>query len=1747
MIRKSIFIILLFLTAMSGNAQTWIDITDDYIINPRFDNNDLTTGWSGTTFGSYNPHENAEHYSKNYDSYQEISGLTAGKYRVSLNAFYRMGSASNDYSLYSNNNYSSYQYAELYSTSSVNEYSVKIVPASSAALNSSLGGSVSGLGGSWGWQEFPPYIPNNMEAAYYWFNAGYYNNTVECQVGSDGKLTVGIRKSTTINGDWTCLDNWKLEYYGTVTKVTSLSVSPKTLEMAPSETTTLQYTILPSNATYKKVSWTSSNTNVATVDVDGKVTAVGVGSCTIKATSIDGSNKSSSCSIKVVQNVPTSENLIINEIMSANVDVYLDPNQNYGSWVELYNPTSKSVTLGGLYVSDDANNLKKNKLVAQYGAIPAEGFTILNFDHHEVWTEWAYRQIDDKLDCDGGEIIISDGTKIIARQSYPQAISRCSYARKTDGGEEWSMTGTPSPGFSNQSTGGFATLQLAAPEVDQPGQLFSGSLQISVKIPEGATLRYTTDGTAPTQSNGNVSTTGLFNISSTTCYRFRLFKNGYLPSPVTTRSYITNNSNYKFPIISIVTDPDNIYDTNRGVFQQGPYGRPGSGQTAKCNWNMDWDRPVSFEYITTDNECLVSQECDFSMCGGWSRAWAPHSFKLKAKKEYDLKNSFNAQFFTEKGFLKHKTLQIRNGGNDTSNRIKDAAIQMVVANSRLNVDYQEWQPAHVFINGSHYAVLNIREPNNKDFAYSNQGIDTDEMDQFEISPDSGYVQMRGSKESFNRLVELSYDAANPTTYSEIKKLLDIDEYINYMAIELYSGNWDWPQNNVKGYRDQNDGKYRFVLFDLDGALSTNTPFTTFFGKEWYNFDTLHGYDYSQGQSVEGSRRYLQIEFVTLFKNMLLNDDFRRRFIDTFCIVGGSVFKPSHVNDIISEMRDYMKSNYVNPDGTANTLINSFSSSYNSSMISQLKNNSQDAIKNDLSSVSQQSVKLSSNITGAKLFINDIDVPYAEFDGYLFAPATFRAVAPAGYKFAGWKGNANTNRQGVTLISKGASWHYYDKGSLDGSNWKGTVNSNWSTGNAPLGYFTTDNSNSRGYNTILSYGNSSSQKYPTYYFTTYANLDNSPNTDDEFVLDFIIDDGFIVYVNGVEAGRYNMPSGTVTFSTYSTSYAPNNPDTGSMTLATSLFKKGANVIAVEVHNNNANSTDIEWEASLTQYTNTSDYISSDSEFKLTGTGSVNLIACFEELNETEKNISGFHPLKVNEISASNTIYVNDYFKKNDWIELYNPTDNELNVAGLYISDDIDQPNKYQIPSNSIVNTIVPAKGYLIIWADKLDPVTQLHTNFKLSNAEGEMVVISSSDEFVKNNAAYFANNPDMKSFVDGLYYIVHNGNESCGRYPDGTGNLYKMSRTTIAHSNSILLDEVMYGTDSEIQESEPDKFELSLIEGWNWVSHILQTPIKPSYFKEANHIVGQNQETYNDRSYGMTGSLSNLTAGNLYKFNMNENKTYTFEDMFCDASQPISIRQGWNWIGYTCNGSQSISSGIPASVLDEGDIIMGQDGFSVYHNGTWTGSLSSLETGKGYMFKSNKTKSLHFTSPDVTVKVRRLSRRQLMNRRNNIDKYSYPNVMGLVARLNLDGLLLDPERFTIYALNNDTEVGLGQESDSLTYITIYGDGGESIRFKAIDNFDGMVYDIKESFEFRADVIGTPLSPIILHINTADGTPTGVISPDMASDNNGLDDNIKQTIGYYSIGGVLISRYPAALQQGIYIKKFNDGSSQKIYIK
>lgn len=1330
----------------------WLDVTDNYIVNPYFDNGS-TKGWNISS-GAENTQTGfggMEFWNGTFDIYQSLN-VPNGKYRISVQSYYRTGDNGPAYQshIYGTENITAYLYA--------NDNQTPIASVYSESLTEPANG-----GYYWVRDENYnySYYPNSMEFGSHCFKKGMYNNSIEVEV-TEGILTFGISCYSGQYSNWCMMDNFKLEYCGQMTPVTSIALSSTSLSLVEGESTTLTATISPDNATYQKIAWSSSNPNVADVDEYGTVTAYKNGSAIIYAQATDDSGISASCQVSVKRTIPSAENIVINEVQACNIDMFVDPSFNYGGWVELYNPTDNAVSLNNLYISDDEENLTKYNLGRNRGAIPAKGYLVLWFDHYNY--HYSPSQIDFKLDYDGGSIYLSDTEgKLITSFDYPVAVPRTSYARTTDNGTEWSLTAFPTPGESNIGSA-FATQRLEAPVVDKDACLFTSPFTFNVEIPEGATLRYTTDGTTPSHTNGATSTNGRFSVEATTTYRFGLFQEGMLPSQIVTRSYIYMDRDYNLPVISVVTDPVNLYDDMLGVYVKGTNGRPGNGQSSPCNWNMDWDRPVNFEYITPDGGMVVNQEVDFAMCGGWSRAWEPHSFKLKAGKIYEGLNSIDYPFFADKPYLKHKTLQIRNGGNDTGCRIKDLALQEIVRRSGLDVEGQASQPVHHFINGEYKGMLNMREPNNKHYAYANWGIDSDEMDQFEMSPDSGYVQMEGTREAFLEWYELSKNANDAYFYEEIRNLVDIDEYINYMAVEFYLGGLDWPQNNIKGFRPRiENGRFRFVMFDLDGALGTTSPFDNFEGKQNYRFD----YNYSIGGYL-----YEEIELVTIFLNMLQNDSFRKQFIDTYCLVAGSVFEPERCNAIIDEMAE-MRAHALSlegnsPYGTANDLKYSLSNRQDK-MINALINYS----RMNLSSSTEQTISISANVDDAVLRVNDLTIPTSKFNGALFAPITLKAEPKAGYRFTGWASTGGASTQSTTLIERGSQWYYYDQGSLDGKNWKSTNYStaSWNKGYAPLGYFTSDTWNERGYNTILDYGTDANAKRPTYYFRTSFNLSKAPTSNDYFELNYTIDDGMIVYVNGTEATRYLMPNGTVTYDSYASSYAYNNPDNGSIILDASLFKQGTNIIAIEVHNCDNKSSDIYLDAELIQVKasdSNSQYISYDAEFSLPNGSNLALVAMYEPLTDSELKEMNQFPVRINEVSIDNSIYVNEYYKKNDWIELYNTTSEPIDVAGMYLTDNSKKLTKYQIPANDEVNTIIDPFSHLIIWADKLTPLSQLHASFKLDADKNGEVILTASDE----------------SWSDILYYDIHLGTESVGLYPDGSNEVYLMTTPTIGKANTI---------------------------------------------------------------------------------------------------------------------------------------------------------------------------------------------------------------------------------------------------------------------------------------------------------------------------------------------------------------------------
>lgn len=179
-------------------------------------------------------------------------------------------------------------------------------------------------------------------------------------------------------------------------------------------------------------------------------------------------------------------------------------------------------------------------------------------------------------------------------------------------------------------------------------------------------------------------------------------------------------------------------------------------------------------------------------------------------------------------------------------------------------------------------------------------------------------------------------------------------------------------------------------------------------------------------------------------------------------------------------------------------------------------------------------------------------------------------------------NAETiNQVGGVLIGPNNRWNYNDNGTDLGTNWREeSIQENrneWEAGNTELGYGDGDE------NTVISYGPNSSDKYPTYYFRHYFSTYDFNNYDSLWVK-LRRDDGAVVYLNGTEIMRSNMPTGTISYNTNAVSAIGGSGEDIYQTISApaSLLNSGSNVIAVEIHQSSGTSSDVSFELELELY-------------------------------------------------------------------------------------------------------------------------------------------------------------------------------------------------------------------------------------------------------------------------------------------------------------------------------------------------------------------------------------------------------------------------------------------------------------------------------------------------------------------------------------------------------------------------------------
>ena len=1054
----------------------------------------------------------------------------------------------------------------------------------------------------------------------------------------------------------------------------------------------------------------------------------------------------------------------VNEVMPCNISTY-KKNQNYNGWVELFNDANHSVDLKG-YKIVHYKALKDGSLewewvwsISDSKEIGCGNYKVIPFDGSETDSK-----TERKLDSDGGAIVLKDKNGVVVDSfRYQQSYTHISYGIYN--GQKGYME--PTAGSKNtQSYPNYSSSRCSSLSFEgiMPGVVSFNNSVIKIKNnTEGDTIYYTTNGSEPTRkskryhSDGIIVSNIISNMKDNVIIRARAYKAGMLPSEILTGTFISYDGlreRYRckesnLPIVSIVTDSLNLYDPEYGIYTEGASDNQYSKNPhtsclpdKKLNYVMDWARPANFEYFVGDEQ-ILSHEVDIAVMGGCSRQYDTKSLKIKAGDRMGYKNGkLKYKFFEDKECEEYKSLQLRNGGNGHEEpyiRCRDGFMQNIAKN--MGIDYQAYQPVAFYLNGKYRGLMGLRERTNKAFVETNFGLDSKDIDVIEITNKNGVVATCGDLEAYNNLVNfLSTSDPNASDYYErASQMMDMDEYMNYQIFEQFIVNTDWPANNCKIWRERNNGRFRWISFDTDfglGLYGGDAPNYCRADMDMFRWCKGEGscHNWGNGDTDEGFPDSTKWKTV-IFSSLMKNNTFREKFLTKYLIHLGTSLDTAKISGIWNKIYNMVSGEYCATFGSSlnDGGMVSFAKKrpdYIYAQMMQTKNFP------ELEGSSLVNLKLSSNKSAGRILMNGELIPASTMSGKYFTKKTLKleAVAPFGYRFLGWKNNGQTPAAPVVEedpidtvgleYTHARMWKYFTSkdGKDSSSEWRKVDynDSSWLPGSGVMGYNDNDNSS---FNTVIESGKAGSH-YAAVYFRSLLNLESVDNIQ-AIVARITYDDSFVLYVNGKVVKASNIDA-WVGGNTFANTWA--NDSTEIVAIPSSFLNKGENILAVEVHQHEAGSSDLKlfFEESVVYGSpsagnvSSGEYISTNPICYLNVSDDLSLTAVFEQLNDCEQP-----SIRINEICATsgeNAGAVDEFGNHSDWFEIYNDGADTVNLAGLYLTDQIRNMEKYMIPFGYEETKVAP-KDRVLIWADNYAYRGPLHAGFKLKNEKNSYVAIN----------------------------------------------------------------------------------------------------------------------------------------------------------------------------------------------------------------------------------------------------------------------------------------------------------------------------------------------------------------------------------------------------------------------------------------
>lgn len=341
-------------------------------------------------------------------------------------------------------------------------------------------------------------------------------------------------------------------------------------------------------------------------------------------------------------------------------------------------------------------------------------------------------------------------------------------------------------------------------------------------------------------------------------------------------------------------------------------------------------------------------------------------------------------------------------------------------------------------------------------------------------------------------------------------------------------------------------------------------------------------------------------------------------------------------------------------------------------------------------------------------------------------------------------------------------------------------------------------------------------------------------------------------------------------------------------------------------------------------------------------------------------------------------------------------------------------------------------------------------------------------------------------------------------------------------------------------------------GWDWISvgaEIMLTQegdyLRNMNIDENNRVIeirSQRQLLYNDATIGFFGDLVALVTGDgMYKikssYESSENCIFTSKQNYYNRAQTQTVAQGYTWIAYDNEWDMTIDefNSIYQNIPNEGDQIIGKEGFAEYTEGQWVASDGFyLQAGKGYLYYNSADYSNVLTFDYIPTYWERSMARRNAKAENTVWQYDasqFADNMTIVAQV-ID--INNPEDYVIGAFVNGECRGVGRAViDDKIMLSVAGKAGEEVTFTLYNEVTGEFIDVKESTSYKGKM-GSLNAP---------ATFTTALPTDI---NTTLTDSDK-SVTYYNMNGCCVN--PDEVQNGVYIVRIVDGdqvTTKKIII-